>query len=123
MTADELKDLAVAALDDLKAVDVKVLDVKDVTAITDVMVVASGNSDRHVRSLAHAVLDAAKEAGIKPLGIEGERGGEWILLDLNDIIVHVMLPRMREFYNLEKLWSVDAHAPLRSVGGGEQPGL
>ncbi|HET6655985.1 MAG TPA: ribosome silencing factor [Gammaproteobacteria bacterium] len=120
MTADEMKDLAVTALEDLKAVDVKVLDVRDVTAITDMMVIASGTSDRHVRALAHAVLDAAREAGVKPLGVEGERGSEWILLDLNDIIVHVMLPRMREFYNLEKLWSVDAHAALRSVGGEQR---
>ncbi|HET7306858.1 MAG TPA: ribosome silencing factor [Gammaproteobacteria bacterium] len=111
MTADDLKDLAVKALDDLKAVDIKVLDVRGATAITDMMVIASGTSDRHVRALARAVLDAARGAGAKPLGVEGEQGGEWVLLDLNDIVVHVMLPRMREFYNLEKLWSVDIRAP------------
>lgn len=117
MTTDELKNLAVATLDDHKAEDIKVLDVTGATAITDRMVIASGNSDRHVHALAHSVLNAAKAAGVKPLGVEGERGGEWILLDLNDIIVHVMLPEMRDFYNLEKLWSVDVPAPLRSVGG------
>lgn len=117
MTADELKDLAVTALDDLKAVDIKVLDVRGATAITDIMIVASGNSDRHVRSIAQAVLGAAKDAGVKPLGVEGEQGGEWILLDLNDVVVHVMLPRVREFYNLEKLWSVDARPSLHSASG------
>ncbi|HET7569035.1 MAG TPA: ribosome silencing factor [Gammaproteobacteria bacterium] len=115
MTTDDLKDLAVKALDDLKAVDIKVLDVRGATAITDMMVIASGTSDRHVRALAHAVLDAARDVGVKPLGVEGEQGGEWILLDLNDIVVHVMLPRMREFYNLEKLWSVDIPAQPRAL--------
>jgi ribosome-associated protein len=114
MTADDLTELAVTALDDLKAVDIKVIDVREATAITDAMVIASGTSNRHVRSLAQSVRDAVKAAGVKPIGIEGERGGEWILLDLNDIIVHVMLPDRRDFYNLEKLWSVDARR--RSAG-------
>jgi ribosome-associated protein len=121
MTAKALTDIAVAALESLKAVDIKVLDVSGATAITDAMVIASGNSDRHVKSLARAVLDAARQAGVKPLGVEGEAGGEWILLDLNDIVVHVMLPRMRDFYNLEKLWRVDAGE--RRFAGGETFGL
>jgi ribosome-associated protein len=96
----------VAALDDMKAVNVKVMDVRKVTDVADCMVLASGNSDRHVRSIADRVVERAKEAGFRPMGVEGERDGEWVLVDLNDVIVHVMLPRVREFYGLEALWEV-----------------
>ncbi|HYP80452.1 MAG TPA: ribosome silencing factor, partial [Steroidobacteraceae bacterium] len=89
-----------AALDDMKAVNVKVLDVRPVTDVSDCMVLASGNSDRHVRSIADRVVERAKAAGFRPIGVEGERDGEWVLVDLNDVIVHVMLPRVREFYGL-----------------------
>ncbi|HKQ82671.1 MAG TPA: ribosome silencing factor [Steroidobacteraceae bacterium] len=96
------------ALDDLKAVNVTVLDVRELTDITDTMVVASGTSDRHVRSLADRIVEYAKKAGFRPAGVEGERDGEWVLVDLQDVIVHVMLPRVREFYRLENLWDVSA---------------
>jgi ribosome-associated protein len=92
------------ALEDMKAVNVRVLDVRGLTDIVDTMVIASGNSDRHVRSIAERVLEKAKAAGFRPLGTEGERDGEWVLVDLQDILVHVMLPRVREFYGLERLW-------------------
>ncbi len=92
------------ALDDMKAVNVRVLDVRGLTDIFDTMVIASGNSDRHVRSIAERVVEKAKAAGFRPLGTEGERDGEWVLVDLQDILVHVMLPRVREFYSLERLW-------------------
>jgi ribosome silencing factor RsfS/YbeB/iojap len=92
------------SLDDMKAVNVKFLDVRDVTDVADCMVVASGNSDRHVRSIAERVVQRAKQAGYQPFGVEGERDSEWVLVDLNDVIVHVMLPRVREFYGLEGLW-------------------
>lgn len=108
MQAEELKDLVTRALDDVKGVDVKVLDVRGKTAITDFMIIATGTSDRHVKALADNVLKEARDAGIRPLGVEGERSAEWILLDLNDAVVHVMLREVRDFYNLEKLWSVDA---------------
>ncbi len=94
----------VAALDDMKAVHVKVFDVRGVTDVADCMVLASGNSDRHVRSIADRVVERAKGGGFRPIGIEGQRDGEWVLVDLNDVIVHVMLPRVREFYGLEELW-------------------
>jgi ribosome silencing factor RsfS/YbeB/iojap len=94
----------VAALDDMKAVNVKVMDVRKVTDVSDCMVLASGNSDRHVRSIADRVVERAKNAGFRPMGMEGERDAEWVLVDLNDVIVHVMLPRVREFYGLEELW-------------------
>jgi ribosome-associated protein len=99
-----LQETVTAALDDMKAVNVKVLDVRGLTDIADTMVIASGNSDRHVRSIADNVARKAKEAGYRPLGTEGARDGEWVLVDLTDILVHVMLPRVREFYGLESLW-------------------
>jgi ribosome-associated protein len=105
-----LRDVVLGALSELKAVDVKALDVRGLTDITDTMVVASGTSDRHVKSIAERVTQRCKEAGFRPYGVEGERDGEWVLLDLQDIVLHVMLPRVREFYALEKLWEGSAAA-------------
>ena len=105
-----LRDVVLGALAELKAVDVKALDVRGLTDITDTMVVASGTSDRHVKSIADRVVLRCKEAGFRPFGLEGERDGEWVLLDLQDVVLHVMLPRVREFYALEKLWEGGAAA-------------
>jgi ribosome-associated protein len=99
-----LRDIVLAALADMKAVDVRALDVRGLTDITDTMVVASGTSDRHVKSIADRVVQRCKEAGFRPFGMEGERDGEWVLLDLQDLVLHVMQPRTRQFYALEKLW-------------------
>ncbi len=103
-----LEQVVAGALDDLKAVDIHVLDVRHLTTVTDTMVVASGRSDRHVRAIAGAIVEQCKKAGFRPIGVEGERSGEWVLVDLADLVVHVMLPRVREFYNLEKLWDMPA---------------
>jgi ribosome-associated protein len=102
--ASPLQQAVTSALDDMKAVNVRVLDVRGLTDIADTMVIASGNSDRHVRSIAERVVEKAKSAGFRPLGTEGTRDGVWVLVDLQDILVHVMLPRVREFYGLERLW-------------------
>jgi ribosome-associated protein len=99
-----LAQIVLDALADMKAVDVKAMDVRGITDITDTMVVASGTSDRHVKSITDRVVQRCKEAGFRPYGVEGERDGEWVLLDLQDVVLHVMLPRVREFYALEKLW-------------------
>ena len=106
MNSEALTDLVIDALDDVKAKDIVRIDVRDLTTVTDFMVVASGTSSRHVKALVDNVAEKAREAGHRPIGVEGEEGGEWVLLDLQDALVHVMLPKVREFYNLEKLWSI-----------------
>lgn len=101
-----LKALVLSALEDMKAWEIKVLDVRGLTDVADTMVIASGTSDRHVRAVAQKLVEKTKAAGFQPQGIEGQRESDWILIDLNEIIVHVMLPRVREFYGLEKLWDM-----------------
>ncbi len=110
-----LKDLAVAALEDLKAEAITILDVTTMSSMTDIMIVASGRSNRQVRSLTQHLVSKAKAAGIPPLGVEGEREGEWGLVDLGDVIVHVMQPTVRDFYQLEKLWQIDDSASAEDV--------
>jgi ribosome-associated protein len=105
VSREELTRIVVDALEDVKAKDIKVLDVKDKTTVTDVMIIASGTSTRHVKALAdHVVFQAKHEAGIQPLGTEGEMAMDWMLVDLLDVVVHVFTPEVRDFYNLEKLW-------------------
>jgi ribosome-associated protein len=104
----QLVDIAQKALDDLKAKDVLTLDVRSLTSLADVMIIASGTSSRHVKSLADNVVKLVKEAGLKPMGMEGERDGDWILIDLAGVIVHVMQPATRAFYDLERLWTPGA---------------
>jgi ribosome-associated protein len=106
MNSEELSDLVIDALEEIKGLDIIKLNVRDMTSVTDWMIVASGTSSRHVQALVDNVAEKAKAAGHRPTGIEGESGGEWVLLDLQDALVHVMLPKVREFYNLEKLWSI-----------------
>ncbi len=106
MHSEELLELAQTSLEDLKARDVRVFDVRKMTSVTDYFLLASGTSDRHVRSLSDKLVQNVKQAGQMPLGIEGQDAGEWVLIDLNDVIVHVMQPRTREFYKLEDLWAL-----------------
>jgi ribosome-associated protein len=111
MRPKQLAQLVEAALADIKAQDVQVLDVRKLTSIMDVMIIASGTSDRHVRSIADKVIEAAKEKDVRPLGVEGADSGEWVLVDLGDVVVHVMQRKVRELYQLEKLWEL---RPARS---------
>ena len=104
MQAEQLKDLVVTALEDIKAQDVSVIDVRDRTSVTDFMVLASGTSSRHVKSLADSVVSEAKDQGVRANNVEGEGGSDWILVDLGDVVVHVMMPATREFYDLERFW-------------------
>ena len=99
------------ALEELKARDAVEIDVRDRSSVCDYMVVASGTSTRHVKSIADEVIKFAKKLDVQPLGVEGEREAEWVLVDLGDVIVHVMLPRVREFYALERLWTVGDEPP------------
>lgn len=112
MELEQLRDTVVHALEDLKGTDVRVLDIRGRCSFTDLMIFASGTSDRHVKSLAANVEEKVREAGVRPLGVEGadQAQANWVLLDLGDIVVHVMLPETREFYQLEKLWGAEAAA-------------
>lgn len=93
-------------LDEHKATDLRCLDVSHLTSLMDFMIVATGRSDRHVRALGDALIASCKENGIEVLGAEGQDAAEWLLVDLVDVVVHVMLPRTREFYEIEKLWDI-----------------
>ena len=103
---ETLRKRVIDALEELKAKDVRELDVRGKTSIADTLVIASGTSARHVKSIADEVIKFAKQAGVMPLGVEGQLEAEWVLVDLGDIIVHIMLPRIREFYGLERLWTL-----------------
>lgn len=100
-----------AAVEELKAKDTVEIDVRGKSSVCDYMVVVSGTSTRHVKSIAGEVVKFAKKLDVQPLGVEGEREAEWVLVDLGDVVVHVMLPRVREFYALERLWTVGDQPP------------
>ncbi len=104
LSVDELAQLAVDALEELKGNEITVIDVSEMTDVTSRMVIASGTSSRHVRSLAENVALEAKRANEPPLGREGEDSNEWVLVDLGEVVVHVMMPEARDYYNLEKFW-------------------
>ena len=104
MEAETLKKVVLDALDELKAVNPVTLDVAALTDVMDYLVIASGTSNRHVKSLANNVCMEAKKQGMRPIGVEGDDAGEWVLVDFGDVVVHVMLPATRDFYDLEGLW-------------------
>lgn len=115
MQIEQLRELVVETLEDMKARDVQIMDVRGKTAITDYMIIASGTSDRHVKAIAETVAYRSKEAGETPLGTEGLTEGEWALVDLNGVVVHVMQAKVRDFYQLERLWSTSTATPLTVV--------
>lgn len=115
MTSEELKQLVVGALEEIKAVDIQALNVGSLTTVADFMIIASGTSDRQIRALADNVVKVAKKNHIQPLGVEGQQESEWVLVDLGDVLVNIMNPPTRAYYQLEKLWAPDqrrASAPL-----------
>jgi ribosome-associated protein len=114
MQVENLKNQVVQILEDMKAQDVKVLDVRQLTDITDIMVIASGTSVRHVKSMAFRVRDEVREkTRVRPIGVEGEDQGDWVLIDLGDVVVHIMRPETREYYDLERLWNREVEELVR----------
>ena len=111
MESDKLAQLVVDALDELKAVNSVILDVRSLTDVMDYLVITSGTSNRHVKSLASHASVEAKKQGMRPLGVEGDDAGEWVLVDFGDVVVHVMLPATRDFYDLERLWTAPEATP------------
>ncbi len=114
MNTKQVTELALTALGDLKAQDVRILDVSNKSTITETMIVATGTSTRHVKSIADNVALEAKRQGNPALGVEGEQGSEWVLVDLDDVVVHVMLQQTRDFYNLEKLWGTETKVEIEA---------
>jgi ribosome-associated protein len=115
LSFDQLRELVISSLEDFKALDIQQIDVSGQNPLTDLFVIASGNSTRHIKSMAENLVMKVKAAGCPPLGVEGQQQAEWVLVDLNDVIVHLMLPKTRAFYNLEKLW--EASKVQRSHSG------
>lgn len=107
MTQPQLNDTIINALEDLKGRDIVSLDVRELSDVMDTLIIVSGTSNRHVKSLVDNVVEDAKEAGFRPMGVEGKEGGEWVLVDFGDTVVHAMLPATREFYDLERLWQLE----------------
>ncbi|MDX9706713.1 MAG: ribosome silencing factor [Azospira sp.] len=117
MDSKKLQKLVVAALDDIKGRDIEVLDTSKLTSLFDRIVIASGDSNRQVRALARNVCEKAEEAGAEVISVEGEENGEWVLVDLGDVVVHVMQPAIRAHYNLEELWA--ARPAKRKAAAGD----
>lgn len=107
MTTAQLNDLILNVLDDLKGKDVVKLDVRELTDVMDTIIIVSGTSNRHVKAMVDHVVEEAKAAGFRPLGVEGKDGSEWVLVDFGDTVVHAMSPATREFYDLERLWQLE----------------
>jgi len=114
---ETLNKILLQAIDDLKGNDVVTLDVRDLSDVMDTLIIVSGTSNRHVKSLVDNAVDEAKKAGFKPIGLEGKEGGEWVLVDFGDTVVHAMMPITRRFYDLEKLWSLEPSQRLRDDSG------
>lgn len=113
MDIQHFETLVVSALEDIKGKDIRVIDTTRLTSLFDRVIIATADSNRQTRALARHVADKAREAGQEVLSIEGEGTGEWVLLDLGDIVVHLMQPAVRSYYNLEELWAASSARPLR----------
>ena len=114
MYPEALKELVLEAIDELKGEDAQCLDVRPLTELFDYMIVASGNSSRHVRALVERIVERCAAEGRKPMGVEGREPGDWVLIDLVDVVVHIMFPATRELYDIESLWRAEDFAPASS---------
>ncbi|OYW32149.1 MAG: ribosome silencing factor [Methyloversatilis sp. 12-65-5] len=123
MEINALQALVVDALEDIKGKDIEVIDTSNFNALFDRLVIASGDSNRQTRALARHVQEKAREAGAQVISVEGEETGEWVLVDLGDLVVHVMQPAVRAYYNLEELWSGSARPSDRSAAAERSPGV
>lgn len=110
LSSEDLRELVTTVLEDAKAENLQTFDLRSRSSFAEYMVIASGQSSRHVKAMADRLTQRAKAVGHAPLGVEGEGGSDWVLVDLNDVVIHLMLPNARAFYNLEKLWGVDEAA-------------
>jgi len=119
MELDELKDLVINAVEDLKAFDINLVNVQGRSSVTDVLLFASGRSDRQVKSIANNVIAEVKKVGIQPLGVEGLNTGDWVLVDLGDLVLHVMLPQVRDYYGIERMWEADEAGDTDSLEDDE----
>lgn len=114
MTPKKATEKLIDALEDMKALNINTIDVRKQTSITDMMIIATGRSNRQVRAIADKILETAKQIGLPLLGIEGQKDGEWVLVDLGDFVIHIMQPDVREYYQLEKLWVLAPKKPRAS---------
>ncbi|MBI1395777.1 MAG: ribosome silencing factor [Betaproteobacteria bacterium] len=122
MQPDTLAHAVTGALEDIKARDISVLDVRQLTSLFDIVIVASADSARQTKALSRHVQDCAKDAGGRVYGVEGEDSGEWVLVDLGDVVVHIMQPAIRDYYNLEELWGGQRQRPTRADGSDTDDG-
>ncbi len=113
MNPEQIKNSVIEALEDLKGLDIRVIDIKGISNFADFMIVASGTSDTHVKALAREASNKLRQEGVKPLGENGADVGEWVLVDFGDVVLHVMRPEVREYYDLEKLWDEDVRELVR----------
>ncbi len=111
--ATALKEIIATAMEELKVMDVRILEVSELTTVTDYMIIASGRSDRQVKAIAENVIEVARRNKISPLGVEGQKQGQWILIDFGDVIAHIMHPTARDYYQLEKLWATGTDGNAR----------
>lgn len=119
MNSEQLKEAVIEAVDDMKAVDIVALDIREVSSFADYMVIASGTSDTHVKAIANSAAVDVRAKGVSPIGEEGADVSEWVLVDFGDVVLHVMRPEVREFYNLEKLWNTEVRKLLEETAMSE----
>ena len=120
MNSEQIKDQVVEALENVKGQNIKVIDIADISDFADYMVVASGTSDTHVKALAREASTSMRTRGVKPLNEDGADIGEWVLVDFGDVVLHVMRPEVREYYDLEKLWDEDVRAMVEKHRAGQE---